>query len=88
VHELSLAMEVGRLVEQQLQANPGRLLRVGVVVGDDSGVEPDNFAFCLEAVLAHPPFGGAEAVLARVAGDALRLDFLEVDDGGPDDRSP
>ncbi|HXI21900.1 MAG TPA: hydrogenase maturation nickel metallochaperone HypA [Gemmatimonadales bacterium] len=88
MHELSLAMEVGRLVEEQLRASPGRLLRVGVVVGDDSGVEPENFAFCLEAVLAHPPFDGAEPVLNRVPGDALRLDFLEVDDGGPDDRGP
>lgn len=85
MHELSIALEVARLVEERMATHPGRLLRVGVEVGDDAGVEPDNLAFCLEAVLAHPPFSGAKPVLARVAGDVLRLDFLEVDDGGPDD---
>ncbi len=61
MHEMSLALEVARLVERELAAHPGRLLRVGVEVGDGAGVEPANLAFCLEAVLAPPPFGGAEA---------------------------
>lgn len=84
MHELSVAMEVGRLVEDQMAVHPGRLVRIGLVVGDDSGLEPESLAFCLEAVLAHPPFHGAPAVLNRVPGDALRLDFLEVDDDRPD----
>jgi len=84
MHEMSLALEVGRLVEQRLSAQPGRLVSVAVEVGDDAGVEPENLAFCLEAVLAYPPFDGAKAVLRRVAGDVLRLEYLEVDDGSPD----
>ena len=87
MHEMSLALEVGRLVEDQLRIHPGRLLRVGVKVGDDAGVEPGNLAFCLEAVLAHPPFSGATAIMERVGGDLLNLDFVEIDDGYPDDRS-
>jgi Zn finger protein HypA/HybF involved in hydrogenase expression len=85
MHELSIAFEVGRLVELELERHRGRLLSVGVMVGDDSGLEPDSLAFCLEAVLAHPPFDGARPVLNRVPGDALRLEYLEVDDGRPDD---
>lgn len=85
MHEMSVALEVGRLVEEQLAAHPGRLLSVGVIVGDDSGFEPESLTFCLEAVLAHPPFGGARPVLNRVPGDALRLEYLEIDDGRPDD---
>lgn len=85
MHEMSLAMEVARLVEEQMTRHPGRLLRVGVLVGDDAGVEPDNFQFCLEAVFQTPPFTGAETQLTRVPGDVLRLDYLEVDDGRPDD---
>lgn len=84
MHEMSLALEVGRLAEEYLRQHPGRLLRVGVVVGEDAGVEPDNLAFCLEAVLAGPPFDGARPALSCVPGDALRLDYLEVDDGRPD----
>jgi Zn finger protein HypA/HybF involved in hydrogenase expression len=87
MHEMSLALEVGRLVEDQLRVHPGRLVRVAVKVGDDAGVEPTSLAFCLEAVLAHPPFTGATATLERVDGDALHLDFVEIDDGRPDDRS-
>lgn len=82
---MSVALEVGRLVEEQLAQHPGRLLSVGVIVGDDSGFEPESLTFCLEAVLAHPPFDGAKPVLNRVPGDALRLEFLEIDDGRPDD---
>jgi Zn finger protein HypA/HybF involved in hydrogenase expression len=81
---MSLALEVGRLLEEHLDRTPGRLLSVGVEVGDDAGVEPENLAFCLEAVLAHPPFSGAPAVLQRVPGDSVRLSYLEVDDGRPD----
>jgi Zn finger protein HypA/HybF involved in hydrogenase expression len=85
MHEMSLALEVAELVQPAVPAPPGRLLRVGVVVGDQAGVEPESLRFCLGAVLAHPPFNGAEPVLRRVEGDTLRLDFLEVDDGRPDD---
>lgn len=85
MHEMSVALEVGRLVEEQMATHPGKLLSVGVMVGDDSGFEPESLTFCLEAVLAHPPFGGARPVLNRVPGDALRLEYLEIDDGRPDD---
>jgi Zn finger protein HypA/HybF involved in hydrogenase expression len=81
MHEMSLALEIGRVVEARLLNQPGRLLAVGVVVGTDAGVEPENLEFCLEAVLQYPPFNGARPKLRTVPGDALRLDFLEVDDG-------
>ncbi len=85
MHELSLALEVGRLVEEEMLRTPGRLVRVGLLVGQECGVEPANLAFCLEAVLAYPPFSGAPAIMQPVDGDILRLDFVEIDDGRPDD---
>jgi len=84
MHEMSVALEVGRLVEERLKECPGRLLRVALEVGNASGVEPGSLEFCLEAVLAHPPFNRPVVNLAQVDGDALRLDFLEIDDGRPD----
>jgi Zn finger protein HypA/HybF involved in hydrogenase expression len=86
VHELSLALEVCRLAEEHVgrEALP-RITAVGVMVGDGAGVERDNLAFCLEALLSAPPFMGAEPVLLAAAGDELRLDYLELDDGRPDD---
>jgi len=86
MHEMSVAMEVCRMAEQRLgRAGAAGLVAVGVEVGADAGVEPESLAFCLEALLAEPPFTGAKPVLVGAAGDVLRLSYLEVDDGRPDD---
>ena len=86
MHELSLAMEVCRITEDTV--GPGRLgdvLEVGIEVGQDAGVVIDNLEFCLEALLAQPPFGRGRPVIATAGGDDLRVTYLEVDDGGPED---
>ena len=86
MHELSIALEICRMAEERLSpVQVAQLVEVGVEVGDDSGLEPENLAFCLEALLQQPPFAGARPVIRRTAGDALRLDYLEIDDGRPDD---
>jgi len=56
-----------RLVERRPVL--AQLVEVGVEVGDDSGLEPENLRFCLEALLMHPPFVGAKPVIRRTAGD-------------------
>jgi Zn finger protein HypA/HybF involved in hydrogenase expression len=86
MHEMSVALEVCRLAGERLGVDAPRLVAVGVTVGDDAGVEPENLAFCLEALLAEPPFRGARPQILREHGDALHLSYLEVtDDGRPDD---
>ena len=86
MHELSLALEICRIAEAQLGARGiGQLLTVGVEVGDQAGVEPENLSFCLEALLGAPPFGRARPAIARLPGDVLRVSYLEIDDAGPDD---
>ena len=75
VHEMSLALEVCRIAEEQ-SARPERCgsSRSGVDVGEDMGIEPANFEFCLEALLREPPFSGARAEVRVLPGDDLRLD--------------
>jgi Zn finger protein HypA/HybF involved in hydrogenase expression len=86
MHELSVALEICRIAEERLgSAQAGRLRAVGVEIGDQAGIEPDNLTFCLEALLAAPPFGGARPAVTRLPGDALRVSYLEIDDGRPDD---
>ena len=86
MHEMSVAMEICRIAESRLgSAHAPRLRRVGIVLGDDAGVEPSSLEFCLEALLAQPPFGTAAPQITHVPGDALRVDYLEVDDDGPRD---
>lgn len=66
----------------------GHLITVGLDVGDDAGVEADNLAFCLEALLRAPPFGRARPHITQHAGDVLRLSYLELDDeGAPPDST-
>jgi Zn finger protein HypA/HybF involved in hydrogenase expression len=85
MHEMSVALEVCRLAEERLGEATDTLVAVGVTIGDDAGVEPENLAFCLEALLAGPPFRGAEPRILREPGDALHLSYLEVtDDASPD----
>lgn len=86
MHELSVALEVCRMAEERLgkDALP-RLVAVGVEVGDDAGIEPENLTFCLEALLGAPPFRRATPRVTRLPGDVLRLAYLEVDDDSPDD---
>jgi hydrogenase nickel incorporation protein HypA/HybF len=86
MHEMSVALEICRIAEDQ--AGPSgaeRVVTVGVEVGDDAGVEVSSLEFCLEAVLAAPPFAGAKPEITRLTGDVLRVAYLEVDDGRPDD---
>jgi Zn finger protein HypA/HybF involved in hydrogenase expression len=86
VHEMSVAIEVCRMAEERLTAQQlGQLVSVGLEVGDEAGLEPDNLSFCLEALFAHPPFAGAKPVITRTRGDDLRVSYLEVDDGRPGD---
>ena len=86
MHELSVAMEICRIAEERAgPAMVGSLTAVGVEVGDDSGLEVSSLTFCLETLLAQPPFNGARAEVARRPGDVLRVDYLEVDDGRPGD---
>jgi len=86
MHEMSVAVEVCRMTEMQvgLQRLPD-VVEVGLEVGDEAGVEIANLEFCLEALLAHPPFGRGRPAIRRCGGDVLRLDYLEVDDDDPDD---
>ena len=86
MHEMSIALEVCRIAESHVgQSELSQVIEVGVEVGDDAGVEVDSLEFCLEALLSHPPFGRARPRIERTAGDVLRVSYLEVEDGGPDD---
>lgn len=82
MHDLSLALEVCRQAEDVLVRSGGvAVQRVAVEVGEEAGVEIENFRFCLDALMQAPPFRGAPAELVSVGGSDLRLAWVEVDDG-------
>lgn len=86
MHEMSVALEICRIAEERAGlGGAASVASVGVEVGDDAGVEISSLVFCLEAVLSAPPFAGAKHQITRLPGDVLRVTYLEVDDGRPDD---
>ncbi len=80
MHELSVANEICRIAAETLGPQAPWCTEVAVRVGHDSGLEPANLQFCLEALLTEPPFAGARATILEGTGDELRVDYLEVDD--------
>lgn len=77
-------MEIARIAEVKLGRAAPQLVTVAVDVGDDAGIEPSSLEFCLEAVFATPPFIGAKPQILRCTGDVLRVAYLEIDDGCPE----
>jgi hydrogenase nickel incorporation protein HypA/HybF len=69
VHELSLAQSIVDIVQSAASANGrGRVMTVGVRVGELSGVVVDSLTFCFSAITAGTPLEGA----------VLRVDHVPV----------
>ena len=86
MHEMSMALEVCDIARRHVPPDQlANIVEVGIEVGDESGVVADSLEFWLESMLSSPPFTAAKAVIRRVTGDVLRVSYLEVDDGRPDD---
>ncbi len=84
MHEMSIAMEVCRIAEDQVGlAMMARVREIGVVVGQRSGVEPESLRFCLEVLLDRPPFRGARLAFEFTSGDDLRVAYVDIDDADP-----
>ncbi len=83
MHELSLALDVCRIAEENVGSDAlARVTAVGLDVGDRAGIEIDNFEFCLEALLGSAPFGNARPEIRRLEGDELSVTYVEVEDDG------
>jgi Zn finger protein HypA/HybF involved in hydrogenase expression len=82
---MSVAHEICRMVAERLGRDAlADVVEVGVVVGNEAGIVAENLEFCLEALLSAPPFAGARPAIERCAGPALRLTYLEIEDGSPE----
>ena len=59
MHELSIAQSVVETVEKELQSQPGAVLRkVGMRIGELSGVDPDSLRFSWECLTRETGFEG------------------------------
>lgn len=52
MHEMGIATSVLDAAQQEAERHPGsRLLKVGLRIGEWSGVDPDSLRFCFEALV-------------------------------------
>jgi hydrogenase nickel incorporation protein HypA/HybF len=67
VHELSLAQNIVEIVQNAARDNGGgRVVAVGLRIGDLSGVVADSLTFCFSAITAGTPLEGASLHIDRV----------------------
>jgi hydrogenase nickel incorporation protein HypA/HybF len=67
VHELSLAQSIVEIVQNTARENGGgRVVTVGLRVGDLSGVVVDSLSFCFSAITSGTPLEGARLHIDRV----------------------
>lgn len=71
MHEMSIAVGIREICEQELERRAGaRLTGVGLTVGVFSGVEIDSLEFCLGVVLSER-FDGVRCEISTEAGEAV-----------------
>jgi hydrogenase nickel incorporation protein HypA/HybF len=82
VHELSIAMSLAELVEEQLAAEPdATVTAVDIRIGALSSVVPDTLQFAWEPVSRGTRLQGSELRIERQPNsDALELVAIELSD--------
>jgi hydrogenase nickel incorporation protein HypA/HybF len=85
MHELSIAMRLVELVEEQLAAEPGaKVTTVNIRIGVLSSVVPEALEFVWGPATQDSRLQGAELRIERQAeSDALELIALELSDDMP-----
>ena len=81
MHELGIANSVIEAVRGETAARPGMMaLKVGVRVGELSGVEPDALAFGFEALTAGTDLRNLKLEIERADGEELDLIYVELEE--------
>jgi hydrogenase nickel incorporation protein HypA/HybF len=63
MHELSIALSLIELAQQETTSQPGRVVALHVKVGPLSGVAPDALRFSYEIATQDTPLAGSELVI-------------------------
>ena len=80
MHEVGIANSVIEAVQAEVAARPGAVpLKVGVRVGELSGVEPAALAFGFEALVAGAGLN-LKLEIECAAGDELDLIYIELEE--------
>ncbi|MDZ7608006.1 MAG: hydrogenase maturation nickel metallochaperone HypA [Cyclobacteriaceae bacterium] len=71
MHEVSIAMSILQIIEEELSRNPGKaVVKVHLQIGVLSGVVPDSLLFALEASRQNGPLKNAKISIDNLKGFA------------------
>ncbi len=81
MHEVGIAMSILDAVKKEAALHqPGRPVKVGLRVGEMSGVDPDSLAFSFQAVVAGSGLEPLELDIQPGEADELVFSYLEMED--------
>ena len=82
MHEMSIATAIlDQAREEMERRQQKRLTRIGLRLGDLSGVDLNSLSFCFEVLVKDTDFEAVTLDVERTAKDDLAMTFLEFDDG-------
>ena len=81
MHELGIAESILDAVRKEAAMRPGcRIGKVGLRLGDLSGVDTESLSFCFDALVRDTDLEPLELAIDYVQGDALDLAYLELEE--------
>jgi hydrogenase nickel incorporation protein HypA/HybF len=85
MHELSIANSVLEAVQKEMTRRPrARLTKIGLRIGEFSGVEESSLRFCFEVLVRDTEMRAAVLDIERGPRDELDLSYLEVEEDESD----
>jgi hydrogenase nickel incorporation protein HypA/HybF len=81
MNELGIANSVLEAVQEEVARRPGAVaLKVGVRIGELSGVDPDALAFGFEVLTSGTEWKDLRLEIEQAAGDRLDVAYLELEE--------
>jgi len=81
MHEMGIATSVIEAVRVEAARRPGaRVTKVGLRIGEFSGVDRDSLSFCFEALVKDTDLESAVLAIEDAARDELDLTYLEMEE--------
>jgi len=81
VHEMGIASSVIEAVRAEAARRPGaRITKVGMRIGELSGVDRESLSFCYEALVKDTELESAVLAIEDASSDELDLSYLELEE--------
>lgn len=81
MHEMGIASSVIEAVRAEAARRPGaRVTKVGMRIGELSGVDRESLTFCFEALVKDTELESAVLAIEDASRDELDLSFLELEE--------